>query len=186
MNAAHHLDRSQLYLGYVTGDVRAGDYHRAARAIHRAASHVATAAAVHTHQDSYSWRRMTTVLGGFVRGSQIDYRHLRTFREVYRLPAMLAEAEANGDDTAIRALLRRARRRVQRLHQAVALAIARDPNPLSLADFRALRAAGKLPSRREPQPPPMTTMGQYRRALGLHVPSGTEDHPIRCPCCPIR
>ena len=71
MNAAHHLDRSQLYLGYVSGDGGAGDYQRAARAIHRAASHVATAAAVHTHQDSYSWRRMTTVLGGFVRGCQI-------------------------------------------------------------------------------------------------------------------
>ena len=140
MNAAHHLDRSQLYLGFVTRDVRAGDYHRAARAIHRAATHAATAAAVHWHHNHYSWRRLTTVLVALVRDGLMDYRHLRTFRQLYRLPDMLAGA--NNDVTALRRLLRRARRRVLRLQQAVKRAMTLDPNPLSVQDYLALWEAG--------------------------------------------
>ena len=183
MNAAHHLDRSQLYLGFVTRDVRAGEYHRAARAIHRAATHAATAAAVHWHHNHYSWRRLTTALAGLVRDGLIDYRHLRAFRQLYRLPHMLADAA--GDVAALRRLLRRARRRVLRLRQAVARAITSDPNPLSVQDYLALCQADSPARRLDSHPKPITTMGEYRRALRLYVPPGTDNHPLDCNCCRI-
>ncbi len=100
MNAAHHLDRSRLYPGFVTRNVLAGEYDRAARAVHRAAAHAVTAAAVHWHQRHGSWRRLTTVLGMLVRDGLLGYRHLRTFREVLRLPCLLAQA--SGDIAALR------------------------------------------------------------------------------------
>ncbi len=184
MNAAHHLERSQLYLGFVTRDVLGGEYHRAARAVHRAATHAATAAAIHWHHRHYSLRRLNTALSGLVRDGLMGYRHLRTFREVHRLTDLLAEA---GDDmAAVRALLRRARRRVERLRQAVVLAMARDPNPLSIADYLARKESGDPAFQPEPSPPPITTMGEYRRALGLYVSQGTENHPLDCNCCRIR
>jgi len=184
LNADHHLDRSQLYLGFVTRDVRAGDYDRAARAIHRAATHAATAAAVHWHRSHYSWRRLTTVLVALVCDGLMDYRHLRAFRQLYRLPRLLADA--NEDVAALRRLLRRARRRAVRLHQAVERAMTLDPNPLSVQDYLDLWEADPSALRTEPQPKPITTMGEYRRALGLYVPPGTENHPLDCNCCRIR
>ena len=135
MNAAHHLDRSRLYLGYVTRNVRAGEYNRAARALHRAATHAVTAAAVHWHQRHHSWRRLTTVLGMLVRDGLLGYRHLRAFREVLRLPALMGEA--TGDVAAMRRLLRRFRRRVDRLRRAIIRAMYADPNPMSLQEILA-------------------------------------------------
>ncbi len=184
MNAAYHLDRSQLYLGFVTRDVRAGDYRRAARAIHRAATHAATAAAVHWHRSHCSWRRLTTELVALVHDGLMDYRHLRAFRQLYRLPDMLADAK--NDVTALRRLLRRARRRVLRLHQAVKRAMTLVPNPMSVQDYLALWEADPSALRPDPGPKPITTMGEYRRALGLYVPLGTENHPLDCNCCRIR
>ena len=154
----------------VTRDLRAGDYERAARGIHRAATHAATAAAVHWHHRHYSWRRLTTVLAGLVYDGRMGYRHLRAFRELIRLPCMLADADE--DVTALRRLLRRARRRVLRLYRAVWRAMASDPDPLSLQDYLALLAADSSAGQREPDPEPITTMGEYRRALGLYVAPG--------------
>lgn len=135
MNAAHHLDRSRLYLGFVTQNVLAGEYDRAARAVHRAATHAVTAAAVHWHQRHYSWRRLTTALGMLVRDGLLGYRHLRTFREVLRLPALMGEATV--DVAAMRRLLRRFRRRVDRMRRAIIRAMHADPNPMSLEEILA-------------------------------------------------
>ena len=135
MNAAHHLDRSRLYLGFVTRNVLAGEYDRAARAVHRAATHAATAAAIHWHHRHHSWRRLTTVLGQLVRDGLLEYRHLRAFREVLRLPDLLAQT--SGDAAGRRRLLRRFRRRVHRLRRAIIRAMHADPNPLSLKEILA-------------------------------------------------
>ena len=135
MNAAHHLNRSRLYLGFVTQNVQAGEYDRAARAVHRAAAHAVTAAAVHWHQRHYSWRRLITALGMLVRDGLLGYRHLRTFREIPRLPDLLAQA--SGDVAAVRQLLRRFRRRVDRLRRAIIRAMYADPYPVSLEEFLA-------------------------------------------------
>lgn len=135
VNAAHHLDRSRLYLGFVTRNVLAGEYDRAARAVHRAATHAVTAAAVHWHQRHYSWRRLTTALGMLVRDGLLGYRHLRTFREVHGLPERLAQA--SGEVPAMRRLLRRFRRRVTRLRRAIIRAMHADPNPMSLEEILA-------------------------------------------------
>ena len=141
MNAAHHLDRSRLYLGFVTQNVLAGEYDRAARAVHRAASHAVTAAALHWHQRHHSWHRLTLVLGMLVRDGRIGYRHLRTFREVLRLPALLDEA--SGNVPALRRLLRRFRRRVDRMRREITRAMLADPNPLSLEEILAQLAVSQ-------------------------------------------
>lgn len=135
MNAAHHLDRSRLYLGFVARSVLAGEYSRAARAVHRTAAHAVTAAAVHWHQRPCTWRRLTTVLGMLVRDGLLGYRHLRTFREVHRLPDLLAQA--SGDVPTMRRLLHRFRRRVDRLRRAIIRAMYADPNPMSLEEILA-------------------------------------------------
>ena len=138
MNPAHHLERSQLYLGFASDDLRAGDLRRAARAVQRAASHTATAAAVHWHHRHYSWRRLTSAVGSLVHAGQVEYRHLRTLREIARVTAPLSDA--GNDPTAVRALLRRLCRRVARLRHAVIQAMSRDPHPVSITDCLATAA----------------------------------------------
>ena len=140
LNPAHHLERSQLYLGFASDDLRAGDVSRAARAVERAASHAATAAAVHWHHRHYSWRRLTSAVASLVHAGRVEYRHLRTLREVTRLTVTLFET--GNDPNAVRTLLHRLHRRVTRLRQALARAIAHDPNPVNIADLLARAASG--------------------------------------------
>ena len=128
MNAAHHLDRSRLYLGFVTRNVLAGEYDRAARAVHRAATHAATAAAIHWHHRHHSWRRLTTVLGQLVRDGLLEYRHLRAFPG--SSPPTRPAGPNFGDVAGRRRLLRRLRRAIIRAMHA-------DPNPLSLKEILA-------------------------------------------------
>ena len=66
-----------------------------------------------------------------IRDGRIDYRHLRTFREVPRLPTLLDEASGNAPT------LRRFRRRVGRIRREIIRAMLADPNPLSLEDILA-------------------------------------------------
>ena len=124
MNPAHHLERSRHYLNFVPGNISAGDYNRAAKALTRAAGHAATAAAVHWHHGHYSRRRLTTALFGLVYEGRLAHSHLRAFRDVYQLPQRIAASTP----AVARRLLRRFRRQVSRLIAAIASAMAGQPN----------------------------------------------------------
>lgn len=70
-----------------------------------------------------------------VRDGRIGYRHLRTFREVPRLPTLLDEASGNAPT--LRRLMRHFRRRVDRMRREIISAMFADPNPPSLEDILA-------------------------------------------------
>ena len=75
-----------------------------------------------------------------VRDGRIGYRHLRTFREVLRLPALLDEASGNAPT--LRRLLSRFRR-VDRMRREIISAMFADRNPLSLEDILAQLAVSQ-------------------------------------------
>ena len=177
MNPAHHLDRSRHYLDSAPANLAAGDCARAARALARSASHAVTAAAVHWHRGHHSRRRLTAALGGLVYDRRIAYAHLRTFRDVYRLPGQVLTATP---ELALR-MVRRMRRRVSRLIGAIAAAIAAQPEVPTLEQLLADPAS--LP---EPLPAPViTTIGELKDALGEYVDTEYRSHPIDCHGCRI-
>ena len=177
MNPTHHLEHSQRYLNFAALDTAAGDCSRAAHALTRAASHAVTAAAVHWHDSHHSRRRLTTVLGGLVHNNRVAHTHRRTFRDVYQLPRQVA---ATGTDvSAARRLLRRFRRRVNRLLAAIRLAIAAHPNPPTMDEICArLTAEPDHPLLVSPSNyrtesvestvPPVWTVAQASQVLGSH------------------
>ena len=135
MDYAHHIDRSRHHLGWVPIDLAAGDYNRAAKALARAASHAVTAAAMHWKQPfrNLTRRRLNMVLFELRRMDQIDSGpHLRTLRQVYRLPADLADADS---PAAARRLIRRSRMRVRRLREAIVAAVAGRGKPPKVPDW---------------------------------------------------
>ena len=177
MNPTHHLDRSRHYLDFVPGNIAAGEYVRAARALARSASHAVTAAAVHWHHGHHSRRRLNVVLGELVYDRRIAYTHVRTFREVYRMAERMAEAVP----AAARRMLRTLRRRVSRLNAAIATAMAEQPEPPTMEQMMADVAGWP-----EPEPAPMiTTTGELRAALGGSVDSDHANHPWDCHGCRI-
>ena len=128
MNPIHHLERSRHYLNFVPGNISAGDYNRAAKALTRAVSHAATAAAVHWHHGHHSRRRLSTALSELVFEGHLSHTHLRTFRDVYFLLIRIPDA----DPESARKMLRRQRRRVSRLNAAIEMVISAEPNPPTL------------------------------------------------------
>ena len=140
MNPNHHLNRSQLYLDLSRANITDGDFNRAAVALTRAASHAATAAAVHWHHRHYSRRRLNVAISGLAFDGYLPYRHVRTFRDVYSVPARITLASP--DDA--RRILRTAHRRVARLLAAVESALARYPNPPTLDEIVARTEAQNL------------------------------------------
>lgn len=174
MNPAHHLNRSHLYLNFVPGNVAAGDYDRAAKALARSASHAVTAAAAHWRNGHRSRRRLNAVLSELVYDRRVAYTHVRTFRDVYRLLDELPDATAA---TACN-LLRRLRRRVSRLKDAIASAIAGQPNVPTVEQLLTRNVT--------PDPAPqVNTMGELRAALGKSIDTAHESHPIGCRGCRI-
>ena len=145
MNPTHHLERSRHYLNFVPGNISAGDYNRAAKALTRAAGHVATAAAVHWRHGHHSRRRLTTVLSELVFEGRLAHTHLRTFRDVYRLPQRTAASTPE----VTRRLLRRFRLLVSRMIAAIASAMAGQPNVPTLEQLiiqTAPAAPAKMPA----------------------------------------
>ena len=177
MNPTHHLDRSRHYLDFVPGNIAAGEYVRAARALARSASHAVTAAAVHWQHGHHSRRRLNAVLSELIYDRRIPYAHVRTFRDVYRL---LEQVVGETPDAA-RRVLRRLKRRVSRLNAAVASAMAEQPEPLTMEQVMADVAGWP-----EPEPAPLiTTTGELRAALGRSVDTDHANHPWDCHGCRI-
>ena len=148
MNPENHLNRCRLYLNFSRTNAADGDFNRAALALTRAASHAATAAALHWHHLHYSRRRLNAALTGLALNGRLPYQHVRTFRDVYSLPARIASAPTGH----ARRILRIARRRVARLLAAVESAIAADPNPPTLTQIIASSTTDPQPSDHR-QPP---------------------------------
>ena len=169
MNPTHHLNRSQHYLNYASADLAAGDCTRAARALYRAATHAVTATAVHWHHPHYSKGRLGLVVTGLVRDGRLRCAHWRTFREIRDLPGRIAAAP-----NAARPVLRRVRRRVDRLLAAVSAAIAGCPRPPTLAEIIAQFAAESVP---QPSPPWPQTAGKLNPVPGQYVDPGYAGHP---------
>ena len=133
MNPNHHLNRSQLYLDFSRANATDGDFNRAALALTRAASHAATAAAIHWHNRHYSRRRLNVALTELALDGYLPYPHVRTFRDVYSVPAQVAPARP--DDA--RRILRTAHRRVARLLAAIKSTMAAHPSPPTLEEVIA-------------------------------------------------
>ena len=128
-STAHHLDRSRHYLNFVVPNVVAGDYPRAARALCRSATHAVTAAAVHCRRPYHTRRHLHIVLDMLMFDGLVGYTHQRTFRQVHQLTRRCPDAWR---DPSARRDLRRARRRVAALINAVTAATAARPAPLTL------------------------------------------------------
>ena len=177
LNPDHHLDLSRQYLGYVSGDISAGDYAKAARALARSASHAVTAAAVHWHHRHHSRRRLNVVVAELAFDRRIRRTHVRTFVEVYRT----ADQITHEPPAIASRMLRRMRRRVSRLIAAITAAIALQPDVPTLEQIVADPTALPAPL----SSPKITTIGELRDALGQAVDTDHRNHPIDCPGCRI-
>ena len=125
----HHQAQARRFFVLARADCHAGDFSRAANALARSASHAATAASRHTnpfHTRGATRRRLTNWLFCLAREGKLPHGVVKTFRHIYDLPALLAEAP---DFAAARHLIRRARTRVSALIRAVERAVAGCPQP---------------------------------------------------------
>ncbi len=153
----HHQERSQRYLTQARAHIDAAirnpsvpDDARcaaAAVALRRAASHAVTAAAVHSHRGHRSRRRLSNVLIDLAFQRKIGLAQIRVFQRLHRLaPGPTGAPRSAGKSvTPTRRALRAEYRRVVRLVDALATAIAGQPNPLTLEQAVALAAASPPP-----------------------------------------
>ena len=151
----HHQTQARRFLSLARSDHNAGDYHRAANALARAASHAATAA--NFHQGYFrrpTRRRLTSALFMLAGEGHVSNGGVRIFRKIYRLPERLAVAS----DREAQRLSRQARNRVALLIRSVEAAIAgrpvtgrsrRPPRPPSRALPRSLAEIMALPDYQE-------------------------------------
>ena len=188
----HHQAQARRFLSLARSDHQAGEYARAANALARAASHAATAAAVHeTGSRRHTRRKLTNGLFALAWQGRISNGGVRVFRSVYTL----AERLAGADPREARRLSRQARNRVALLLRSVAGALSGQP------------VTGR--SRRPPQPPrrpaprsvsELIALPDYREIARAHRlegaplakrpdPHGFYDRgqePPRCPCHPMK
>ena len=87
----HHQTQARRFLSLARSDLNSAEYHRAANALARAASHSATAAAVHwDFYERRTRRRLTNFLLILACESHISNGGVRIFRHIYRMPRLLA------------------------------------------------------------------------------------------------
>ncbi len=151
----HHQTQARRFLSLARSDLYAGDYHRAANALARAASHSATAAVVHwDHVRRPTRRRLTNFLLILARDGHISNGGVRIFRRIYDMPRLLAAADP---DEAQR-LCRQARNRVSALIRSIEGALAgrpvtgrgrRPPKPPSRPVPRSMMEIMALPEYKE-------------------------------------
>lgn len=106
---AHHQERSHYYLHAARRGLGRDDYHYAAIALSRAATHSVTAAARRHGFPNRSQRRLCNLLIGLVGTRQIPLAHLRLFRRIHRLPDQIAVAQPNNARRRVRQDCRRVR-----------------------------------------------------------------------------
>ena len=188
----HHQVQARRFLSLARADHNAGDYARAANALARAASHAATAVAVHeTGSRRHTRRRLTIRLFALAWEGRISNGGVRAFRNIYTLADRIAAASAGEAQR----LSRQGRNRVSMLVRSVEGAIAgklvtgrarRPPRPpwrpaprsvsqiIALPDYAEIVRAHNLegaPLARRPDPHGFYDRGQ---------------EPPRCPCHPVQ
>lgn len=188
----HHQAQARRFLSLARADHDTGDYARAANALTRAASHAATAVAVHeTDLRRLSRRKLTNQIFALACQGRISNGCVRTFRNIYALADRLALANVRD---AWR-LSRQARNRVAMLVRSVEGALSGRP------------ITGR--ARRPPRPPwrpaprsvaQIIALPDYQEIIRAHNlegaalarrpdPHGFYDRgqePPRCPCHPVK
>lgn len=127
---------------------------------------------MHWHNRHHSRRSLTTVLSTLVYDRRVAHAHLR---DVYRLLDEVAEATPQS----ARAMIRRMRRRVSRMLEAIVAAIDGQPYVPTLEQLIADLAL-------LPPPDPIRTnmtMGELATLQGRPVDSARANHPVGCPGC---
>ena len=152
----HHQAQARRFLKLARADLNAGDGPRAANALARAASHAVTAAARHWNPTLRPTRRkLTNAFFALAFAGQITHGSVRTFRQIYRLPAVIAAA---ADSRLTHRMLRRARNRVSALLRSVAQAIAGRGHRIR----RQSAATPAVPAPAETAPPDITSVADIR------------------------
>ncbi len=123
---SHHQAKAARYLQFAQDNIAQRDHHRAAQAIARAASHAATALAVHRQTWHNSPRQLRWAIERYV-FDELSHGHLKTFREATRLPRRISSQPATDAD---RILLLRLRRRTNSFLKAVNAIVAGEPLPI--------------------------------------------------------
>ena len=145
MTPSHHIQRTRLYLTFAVRNTAEGDLDRAAKALARAVSHTATAAANHWDmlvKARRPRRRLQIALNIMADRGQITRSLAGVMREAYALPkrmteAMTAAPDAQSGRRNVIRLLRRTRTRARRLLRRLETAMAADPNPPTWDEIRA-------------------------------------------------
>ena len=115
----HHLDRAQCYLRFALEDFHDEQYPRAANALCRSVTHVASAVLAKQGRPTKTRRRLLNALVELMFDRKLRHGHVRTFRLVHELPGRLETASA----TESRHMVRIMRLRVKRLVRDVAEAV---------------------------------------------------------------
>ncbi|MDE2787521.1 MAG: hypothetical protein OXL37_12780 [Chloroflexota bacterium] len=137
----HHQAQARRFLSLARSDLNSADYHRAANALARAASHAATSAVVHwDHVRRPTRRKLTNFLFILAGEGHISNGGVRVFRRIYDMPRLLAGSEPHE----ARRLCRQARNRVAMLIRSIEGAIAGRP----------VTGRGRRPPRPPSQPMP--------------------------------
>ena len=144
MSPSHHLNRTRRYLKFAARDTAIGDHDRAARDLARAASHTATAVAVHWHHLTGTRRRLQFALDDQAHKGSITYSQAGVLRQVYALPEKIADAPSD-DLNAVPRLLKLTRTRVRRLLRCIVAAMTAHPNPPTFEEILARIAAESQP-----------------------------------------
>ncbi|MXZ92632.1 MAG: hypothetical protein F4W95_02080 [Chloroflexi bacterium] len=123
---SYHQAKAARFLKHAQDNIARRDHRRAAQAIARAASHAATALAVHRQTRHNSPRQLRWAIHGYV-FDELGHGHLKTFREACDLPRRISSRPATDAD---RRRLLRLRRRANSFVKAVDAIVAGEPLPI--------------------------------------------------------
>ncbi len=115
----HHLNRAELYLRFALDDFLDEQYPRAANALHRSATHAASAILSREGRPTRTRRRLLNALAELVQEGHLKPGHLLTFRLAHDLPDHIATASPAESLH----LVRTTRRRVKLFVRDVSIAV---------------------------------------------------------------